>query len=204
MSDILLVVTKLTLFIALVISIIRWKNLKDGSLKYFTFYMLFVAGVEICSHFNAMTSFDKQLYTLFDVVTYLFFIRWFYIVLAKSKLVVILGFFYLISLVLSIVLEDFTVELKIQSTTGTIIMFLLSVMFYTSLIKSSELIDFIKLPSFWIVTGLLIFTLGYLPITFSLTEDFLPSRNVVYLILVVVNVLLYSFFSIAFLCPQKR
>lgn len=204
MSDILLIVTKLVLFLSAIISFWRWKELKLGNLIYFPFYMLFVVLIEVCSHFNGISSIDKLLYTLFDIVTYLFFISWFYKILSKNKLVVLLGICYVISLIFSLILEDITGELKIQSTVGTMIMFLLSILFYTSLIKSNQLIDFIRLPAFWIVTGILIFTLGYLPITFSLTRDFLPSRNVVYLILVVVNVLLYGFFSIAFLCPQKR
>ncbi len=203
-SDILLIVTKLVLFLSAFISFWRWEKLQAGNLVYFPLYMLFVVIIEVCSHFNSIHSLDKQLYSLFDVVTYSFFISWFYSILGKNKLVVLLGVCYVISLIFSLMLEDITRELTIQSTVGTVIMFLLSILFYTSLLKSNQLIDFIKLPAFWIVTGILIFTLGYLPITFSLTKDFLPSRDVVYLILVVVNVLLYGFFSIAFLCPQKR
>jgi hypothetical protein len=202
--DFFLIITKVALLTATIASLARWKRFISSAFRLFPFYLLVVVGIEIVVHLSSISSLDKQMYSLFDIVTYLFFTFWFYKILKEDKKVLALGILYVLSLVISLTLEDLNKELQIQSSVGTIMMFVLSIMYYINLLKSDNVVAFSKLPSFWIVTGILIFNLAYLPITFSLSADFLPSGNVVYLILVIVNVVLYGFYTIAFLCPQKE
>ena len=81
-------------------------------------------------------------------------------------------------------------------------------LYFRQLMQSSEQIILIKNPFFWISSGLLIFYPGFF-FYFS-AFDYIVYRKIKYsgelftIISNTVNILLYSFFVIALLCPKKN
>jgi hypothetical protein len=201
-QEVLPIASKIVLAIATTISLIRWKNLKSKGLKWFPLYMLFCVAVETVVYLGGDLV-RTLTYTVYDIVTYPFVSIYFYLVLNKDKRILFLAICYIIALSVSLITEDLSQSLHIQSVVGTIVTFLYTVIYFTSLLKSDKLLNFIRLPGFWIAVGLLIFNLGYLPITFSLSADILPSRTTVYTIVSLVAIFLYSCYTIAFLCKEE-
>ena len=165
--------------------------LKRSNQKYFIYYLLFVFVNEILQIFtaeylNISTLFNINLY---DIVTYLFFGIWYFRVLKNKIIVKVLGFIYLMFLIISLVTENiFNEFLEINTYAGTVLVLILVIKFYSELLIKNETINFLKEPKFWISTGLLIFNVGYLPTLFLLNLNYYEIINVD-LIMTVLNII---------------
>ena len=160
--------------------------------------------IETGAYFSDDRRIDNIFYTIFDVVMFSFFILWFYEVLSKRIFVIKLLVLYFSLLIVSLIIEDISKPLIIAQTGGTIILFYLTVVFYVRLLKSDEVVAFLKLPEFWITIGLLIFNLGYLPLSWALKFDFSITRELSLLLTFITNAILYLCFIKALLCPMKK
>lgn len=200
--EFLINLSKVVLIIATVVAIARWSQLEEKGLKWFPYYMLFSVAIEVVVYIG-QDSVRAFSYTLYDIVTYLFISIYFYILLGKDKKILVLCLGYILALFVSLATEDVSETLKIQSTAGTIVTFLCTIIYFTTLLKSEAVLDFTRLPSFWIAIGLVVFNLGYLPITFSLNAAILPHKTTVYTIVTIVAIILYSCYTIAFLCKKE-
>lgn len=190
------------LIIATLLALYKRKNILKSSEKYFVHYLIFVVAHELIAYiqvsvFGILTYVN---YNCFDIITYSYFIYWFYKIIETKKTVVVLGVIYILSSTISLAIEDFfNSYLKINIFAGTIILLLLTFNFYIHYLKKKEVVNFIKNPQFWITTGLLIFNIGYLPILISFQ---IPGFNLFYTDfgITLLNVLMYGSFIKAFLC----
>lgn len=189
---------------AFVVALAKNKLVKTTTEKGFVYYLGFVLGVEIIYKTCTCFKIDIQhvIYNIYDIVTYLFFICWYYKVLDKAFFIKRIAFAYLVLLGVSLFFENiFTGYLRINAFSGTILILVLVMYFYYTLLNKNEVVYFLQDPKFWISTGLLVFNVGILPVTFLLT---LSLNFNIDAILVVLNVVLYSCFIKGFLCYQNK
>tara|TARA_R110001632_G_scaffold149752_5_gene267178 strand:+ start:926 stop:1555 length:630 start_codon:yes stop_codon:yes gene_type:complete len=195
------------ILIAFVAAIVKRKNFGPAR-QYFEWYMLFVICVQICSELLYAYGSDEYgnsiIYNIYDVVTYLFFLRWFYHIVPYKKLVLISTLVYGIAFVTSLFVDDYIVDFsRINTYTGTLVILILTNAYYVSLLKREEIVSFTRLPSFWIASGLLIFNIGYLPLTLLILSKSTFILFDLSIVTTLLTVVLYGCFIKAFLCPKE-
>lgn len=183
-----------------------WKSNKNTTQKYFIFFLGFVLLIEILGYtiplyFSIKSQFVYNIYT---IVSFYFYFFWFNLILNKKKLVNLFTTIFTVAIGLSIFYENFFSELwRISLTTGTILILICSILFYYKLLNSNEIFQYQKSQKFWIVTGLLIFYISFLPI--QLLQPYLNTNALTYSIsLTTLNIILYGFLTISFLCKKKK
>jgi len=183
------------------------KILNNSSLRYFIYYLVFVfLIIEVSANLvRKFTSLGNHfIYNIYDIVTYTFFLFWFYSILKQKKMVKFLMLIYFIGLIFSLIFEDFFNILNINYYIGTIIILILVVTYFSSLLQKKEVIHFTKISEFWISTGILTFNIGYLPIAFLLNFQLAQNDRVtIQIVILLLNVILYGCFIKAFLCQKK-
>ena len=187
--------------LALWACIAAWSKSRNTSEHYFLPFLLFVALGELTANllYKQFDWINHVVYNTYDIVSFLFYIIWFYTILKSKKLVLIFGILYVIILGISLYLEPYTsVFLNINLYGGTIILLTLVFLFYASLLQKSKVIDFLRLPSFWIATGILIFHIGYLPIHFLTNIKGAYDYDQVQFIIMILNILMYGCIAKAF------
>jgi hypothetical protein len=206
MSDMLQIVLHAVQGIALWAVFSRRIAMRNSTEQYFLYYISYIVLNEIIAKVLTNTNLGNYIvYNMYDVVTYLFFIYWFYTLLNKKVWILILGIMYLIGLSYNIFFTEESILglLTMNVYVGTFVILILSVSYFASLLQSKEAINYIELPAFWITTGLLIFQIGYLPIHYILKIDsFNPT--VLYASITLLNILQYGFFTKGFLCYKKE
>ena len=88
------------------------------------------------------------------------------------------------------------------NTLGSVLTILLCLLYFVTLFKSEEFINYFKIPMFWIATGLLFFFVGdfiyYSFIGYIIKYNLDKGGHIYLYIMVTLNLLLYCFFSIGF------
>ena len=81
----------------------------------------------------------------------------------------------------------------------------LAAAFYYQLFTAPTLIRLTTSPEFWIATGLIIFytcNLPYLGMLNFITKDYLSLAKSLLMLLQILNIIMYSLFTLAFLCTK--
>ncbi|MBD0831402.1 hypothetical protein [Aestuariibaculum sediminum] len=121
-----------------------------------------------------------------------------------KKAVLFAGLLYFACLCFSLYKESFfNGFLNVNVFTGTIIILILVVVYYIDLLKSRLAINFLSLPEFWVVTGLLVFNIGYLPILILIHANIETAIDT-NMEMFILNLLLYGSFIKAFLCYKPQ
>lgn len=182
------------------------KENKNTTQQYFLFFMVFVVIIEITANLIRMYSPWKNsfVYNLYIILSFYFFFYWFYTILTKKILSWILIGIYTGGMIYSLVNESFT-QTMLSGTLyiGTFIILIFSIRYYSQLLHRIEVLNYLKLQPFWITTGLLIFYLGLLPLQYLLHLDIF-NKTIYQFVIMILNVIMYGCFTIAFLCPIKK
>lgn len=206
----MIVILKIILYIAqgsaLWASIFRWKNNRNTAQHYFLHFMIFIAIVEIMANMGRFSELwsNKLVYAYFVLCSFYFYFHWFYQTLIKKKLVLILLGLHTIIVLWGIFTGSFIDNmLGLVFYSGMISVIVLSVANFTELLQKKESTNFVKMQSFWITTGLLIYNLGFFPLLLLLNfDDF--DQVVFQFANMVLNIILYSSITVALLCPIKN
>lgn len=176
-------------------------------LKTFTFFLLITVGVEFANLLLVKTERVSVLlvniFTTFEIVFYLFIISCCIYNLTVRK---VIWWIMAIYPVLVFINRTFFQVKAFHSSTyslGCLFIAAACVYYFLELFQSARSVNLLKEPTFWICSGLLFFYTCSFPL-FGLWNHLhgLPGiilRNL-HAILQVMNILLYSLFSIAFLC----
>ena len=90
----------------------------------------------------------------------------------------------------------------IPLTAGTIIIIILAGVFFYNLLQSKVVTDYKKELKFWIIIGLLVFYVGFLPV--QLMQKYIDGLSIdYYFVVMLLNFLMYGSFSIGFLSIKK-
>lgn len=193
------------IIITFIIAFYKFKIINKAAEKNFVYYLGFVVLGEIIqkiqqSFFEVATFFNINVY---DIVTYSFFIYWYYKIIGNKSAIKLVGVIYFLGLCISLFKEDiFNEYLAINNYIGTISTLILTILFYITLLKKNEVISFLSDPKFWISTGLLIFNIGYIPVLFLL--KYRSKRIDVDLTMVILVVTMYSCFIKGLLCYRTK
>jgi hypothetical protein len=90
---------------------------------------------------------------------------------------------------------------------GGVMVVMLCVMYFYELMRSPSYVDIIREPVFWIATGVIFFYIGTLPyfgLINYLFKHFPEIAKSYFVIVKVLNILLYILFTIAYLCRRGR
>ena len=199
------IVMSLVQVICLVLSIYYYKFYKNSTEKHFVFFLSYVIITEILGYvlvYNPNYS-VQVVYNIFTIISFSFYLYWFSLILNKSSYIQVCALIFLISIVFQIVIDSsVNILWKIPLTTGTVILIVSSTLFYLKLLNSSEVINYFKSQKFWIVTGLLIFYVGFLPI--QILQESINGLSIdYYLIIMLLNIFMYGSFSVGFIQLKK-
>ena len=200
--------------IALLIVLIQYKNLKHSIYKYFLPYLICIVVYEYGSILYWFNINNSNLYitNITEIGNFLFYSIFLYNLLNNqsfkkivSTLIPLTLFCALINMVL---IQGFW---KLDSITillqQAVIIVIVCLYFYELMNSIEDEVSIVKLPAFWLNTGLLFFCLSNF--LFFSSFAFMAYRDSYkYLILVrvianVANVILYSCLSFCFLCFNK-
>lgn len=206
-----------------------YKKVKDKRLRIFVHYLWLTAVVEIVGSYSYImqNNYDYEWFIaiknsvfcsnlwLYNIYAYLAigFISIFYynfMTTRKTKTIILSTFIgYSLFSILYYTLTDafFTTTLPYHFTMGAIIICLYVLMFFLELVKSDKILDFYKLPSFYISIGLLLWYLSIIPLFIfndyfnAVNTNFVEFRN---LLLLFINLCTYSCFAFGFLYPLYK
>ncbi|MEO5637613.1 MAG: hypothetical protein ABIR15_10845 [Chitinophagaceae bacterium] len=195
-------------FIASLTGLALVKEFRTPVLLCFSFFLLISFSVEYIGNDMSMrnkhTASLYNYFTLFEFIFYLFFFRALFTNPRIKKIILFSSIFYFIITLLNILfLQGRTTFHTYTYVLGCTLIVLFSIMYFYSLLKFPEKGTLTKNPFFWIVSGLMF----YYTCTFSLygLNNFIAetmqqySKNL-FLISDTLNLLLYTSFSIGFLC----
>jgi hypothetical protein len=164
-----------------------------------------ITGWLFMKHINATLLFN--IFTTFELVFYLFIIR-FSIYNAKVKKIILwllAGYPLLVLIDILFILQPKTFH-SITYSLGCLLVVAACIYYFFEIFQSTNSVNLLKEPAFWICSGLLFFYCCTFPLIGlwnqlgGLPDIILRNLNA---ILQVLNILLYSLFSIAFLCRLK-
>ncbi len=205
----------ITLVICLFISITIFIFSKaQPHIKAFAILMLVTTTVELGNYYTIFPEIHQSnhwTYNIWSIFEFYFFSYFFYHTLKDSvsrNLIKIFVFVYPIILIISfLTIQKWYIFHTYTFILESLYLIILCLLFFRELYTADEFKKLSTLPEFWIVTGLLIFTTGQLP--YMLLLNYLNSNYIMassffsLYILVTLNIVMYTMFSIGLLCSTK-
>lgn len=196
--------------ISLIIITIVYKRLQPKWLQLFFYFLLFTfitdLGATYYSQFYKKSNhFIINIYLLFN---FIFYFLIFYKTFDTGKLKKIVSasvIIYLLIFICDIIFINGLFFYNIYSyCLGSILIVLCSLVYFMRLFTSENLLNYFKIPMFWIATGLLFYYVGTL-VQYSLMEYIIKYKlgYIFYIINIILNAILFGAFSIGFLCNYK-
>jgi peptidoglycan/LPS O-acetylase OafA/YrhL len=195
----------LVLIAAFITSVYNRKYYKDTAQKYFPLLLLFATVVEIIAEIRLYTNKHESvlLYNVYLIISFIFFLVWFIAILKRKIVPKILLLIFLGATIFSAFTESITKDLYFSMLiTGSVFILIGSFLFFKQLIETDEAVHFIKNQQFWIMSGLLVFYIGFLPFYLLIRNLDLHDYRIG-LVIPFLNILLYGCFIIGFRCRNK-
>jgi len=212
LSNYLFYLTPIASLVTFIISLtIFFQPGAENYLKYFSLFLFFNCCFDIYTNYSAYMRinnlFISNVTTMITIGYYLFLLR--QIVhnpKGKNVLLICLLTYTLLSVLNLFLLQKTTVFNTMTFCLGCLFVVAACIYYFFDLFQQSKSLNLLREPPFWICSGLLLFFACSFPI--QGLNNFMASLSKVVLenlliIFVVVNILLYLSFSIAFLCRLK-
>lgn len=202
--------------ICLLVVIFFYKKLQPKWLQFFLYLLLFTLLVEIGSSLYSqyLKKSNHFIINIYLPVSFVFYFLLFRINLKTKKLktfINIIILIYLLFCLLDIVFIEGLYFFNIYSfCLGSILIVLCCLLYFTHLFTENMLINYFRLPMFWIATGLMFFYVGNLVqislLRYIITNNLDPGGHIYQVIMVTLNLVLYGAFIAGFLCnrPWKK
>lgn len=195
-----------TIAITFIVSIIYWQRYKHSQQRYFPVYMGFVLLIECLATINVRFwhSNPTHIYLIYTNISVLYFLNWFKLILERAILPLLSMITFLVFSTLG------TISLGISGgilhslvSAGSILILVNSFAYFMELLRSNEVIRFLRLQQFWIVAGLVLFYIGFFPV--HILQPYVSQNKFwITLFITILNVLQYGFFTISFLCLKRK
>ena len=205
----------ITLVICLIISILIFISGKvKPHIRAIAILMLVTAIVEIGSHYIIFPTFHKSNHWVFNVATifeFYFFSYFFACILnhsATKKLIQIFVLDYPLILIISfLTIQKWHTFHTYTYILGELYLVILCLLYFRELYTNNDFKKLSTSPEFWIVTGLLIFTVGNIP--YMILFNYLNTHYIIVsnffkdYILTALNIVMYTMFSIGLLWSTR-
>lgn len=194
--------------ITLVIAIKNFYKYKKSSEKFFLYFIAYTFLTELVAIISwaVLGKNPTILHNIFINISFLFYFYWYYTILTskkQKKIVLLLSAVFLIVGVYNF----FTLKHNdFQAPTfvlGALINVVTSLLFFSQLLNDKAEIEVKHNLKFWIATGLLLFNSGMVPLMLF-SEQFNAHNNIRTVILVVLNFILYTCYSLGFILCKKK
>ncbi|MBL4746369.1 MAG: hypothetical protein JKY08_08360 [Flavobacteriaceae bacterium] len=202
--DILLWGSQITAFI---MAVIQWKNYKNTTERYFVFFLLYVLFTEFIGYMipNLYHINSQFVYNIFITLSYSFYLYWFSCFLKRPKLIRLLCLLFFSSIVCSLIFEDFFQHLwGYAFKTGAVLFLYCATLYYSDLLKQDAVINYLTSRKFWIISGLLIFHIGFLPLEMLQRQKGIVSSLNYRMALTFLNTILYGFITFGFYAGSRH
>lgn len=204
----LLFITNFFELLAAILATVFYKKYAASKEKYFVYFLWYVViGESIGTIFAWVFSIGNTwIYILISFINFLFYFFWYKSILENKKYKKIITLFTILFILIAVV--DFSTQSWKQNhvmtyISGSIIIVITSFMYFSELLNSNEVLYIKNKLSFWIATGLLLFNVGMVPlIIFS--ETFNAHNELRIVIVVSLNVILYTCYSLGFIWCKKK
>ena len=212
MSEYLFYLNNLFQLITLIIVLLCHKKIKGTSERYFPFFLMitFIIDSIISPCIGNLTEYKNYfIYNSYILFYFIFYFIWFQNITngkhAKQLILCCLSvtiLFYIYNLTF----QDFFNEyLSMSFIVGSFFLVICSSYKFIQILKEDNVIEFKSNISFWIIVGLLIFSVGIIPLLYF--NQFLNSSSDVFIshiiIIILLNAILYGCYSIGFLWSKK-
>jgi len=206
-EDLLFVTTAAELTAAIMAVIYFWKY-RASNEKYFLFFLWYVVLVDIV---GAVMGYVFEMnnfwwYNLYTVTSFLFYFYWYNSILKSvffRKFIRYFAITFFLVAVASFIWQDWDVYHKYTFVTGAFFLLILTVFHFYQLLNSNQVLVVKHKLSFWISTGLLLFSVGMIPL-FSLSEYLNFKGSGFIMTIVSLNIILYGCYIIGFLWTKEK
>lgn len=207
-----IIIDNIPTLVSLLTVIIFYKKLQPAWLQLFLYFLLITfatdIGAALYSHYLKKS--NHFIVNFYSLIAYNFYFLTFYKAFEtkSNKVIVSASFLVYISFFLNDALfingpYNFNTY---SSSVGSILLVLCCLLYFMWLFTSDGLINYFRIPMFWIATGLLFFYVGSLVqnslVRYIIDNHLDPDGRIYHFIMVTLNVLLYGAFTISFICNQ--
>lgn len=192
--------------LACIAAIYFWKHYKNTYLWVFLPLMLYTLLNEILVQYLIMKDMNpgRLLYNLYSVISFLIYLYWFDKILKLEywKWIILLVF-------LAVSGYDYSLHgfqrqfFKTGLTVQSIFLLSFSVIYYMRLLKDDKIINYMRIPEFWFILGLLTFYIAFTPLQL-VTGLGLDIGKAYYIAIVILNFILYGCYIIGFYATSRK
>lgn len=186
-------------------SIYYWNSYKNSAQRYFPHFLFFTVLIELTATFCSFNLHKKPniVYNIYLVVSMLFYLTWLTSISKKKALPKIFILVFVCSALVSVFTESVSKDIYgISFITGSLLILFGSFLFFKQLIEGEEAVNFLNNQQFWIMSGLLIFHIGFLPVYLMINYLNMNDYRIA-MVIPILNILLYGCFIIGFRCRNK-
>lgn len=189
---------------AFVLAIVMWPKYKNTTQRNFRYFLGFVLVIECLGYLLPIICDIKSgyVYNVYTIISGLFLLTWFKSILQTKRLVIVFISVFIASIGYCLFFQAFGVLWKIPLVVLAIAILICSTVFFSDLLTKNEVVNFKTDQKFWIVTGCLVFYIGYLPLV--LLQKYFGLSGIYYRIPITINIILmFGFIIKSFLCLKK-
>ena len=203
----LLFLTTAVEFAAALMAIVHYRKYRASNEKYFLIFLWYTFLVDLVgAALGHIYNVDNYwLYNGYLVTMYLFYFYWYYQILKSNAFRRFTRFFsavFILVALASFIWQPMDNYHMYTFNVGALFVLILTVFHFYQLLNDDQVLIVKYKLSFWISTGLLLFSVGMIPL-FSLSE-YLDFQGAGYIItLVSLNVILYGCYIIGFIWTKK-
>ena len=180
-------------------------------LKLFPFFLLYTLLNELFAGYMVEHMRDTtEIYNVYAIVQFLFYTYLLSNFLQNKNVIRLVRFIQPIYVLLSFLNLLFFQTLRVYNSItysiGCLVIVAMSIYYFYELFKQKRIVQLTHEPAFWISTGLLFFFTCSFPLlaTANILEELSPATlEALQKLLTLLNVMLYSIFTISFLCQIK-
>lgn len=189
-----------SLIIAFCIGISKWKSLKKTPEKYLVFFLGFTIISELAANILKLGfKYNTTWITNASfIISNLILIYWYYLYLQNRTILYISIAGVCLAFMINSYYQNFLNEYMIYANAVITIFLILNLMYYLrTLLLNDRVIEFTRIPAFWISIGIIIYQINLILVFFIVEQEAKLNVNVFYLILTTVSVIFYSLISYA-------
>ena len=207
-----LIISSIPAIVCLLTGIVLYRRLQPKWLRLFIYFLLLTMAVEVIATFYSQY-FKKSNHFIVNIYLPLSFGFYFFIFYKtfetkKNKIICSITFIiYLLFFLCDIIfIEGFYSFNSYSYSLGSILIVFCCLLYFMWLFTSDRVMNYFKIPMFWISTGLLFFFVGSL-VEMSLFKYMMNNHldidgRIYQFIMITLNIVLYGAFTISFLCNQ--